>query len=573
MVRSSETLAFVAVLSTSACFNPTDPPMLGEESSTGMEADTTSPSTSSGMVADSSSGNPDSSSSGDTSTSMPCAEVTCDPNATCDDATGDAVCTCDPGWEGDGTTCENVDECMDGSSDCDPNATCLDLPGSYACSCNEGFMGDGTSCGDLDECASDMDGCAPNELCLNEAGGVTCACLPGTSGSPCSPGTILVYDDTSVGNAALAGTSLGYAMNVTTDRGSFQAAFDAGGYDLIIYDAPGSGLDAGDELRLTSWVSGGGRLVFGAYNLESFAPMRASLGVSTVTYDSPRPVHLAVDAVVSLYAQRETITSPMTTTQDAGDNGDELTLTGAGVILARLDGPAGPGAMVLTNGFRVVVNGFLPYDIGNADGDGDGTPDMVEMYRNQIDLLMHPRVLAHGEPGPSGPVAAARRIGWTTIPTTTGPVFNAVYDSGVYDIVVIDLPTTTLPAGVRTRLVSGLAGSDRIIFSWWDLESDAPLAAALGVDVMSIGMPQAVHDEPFGAMDFFHVFQDVPDPLTPTLDAPGNGHSCELTGEGSIEAHFESAMGPGRSARPTTGASSSTASSPTTWAKPTPTAT
>ncbi|MCA9656464.1 MAG: hypothetical protein KC501_41555 [Myxococcales bacterium] len=534
-----------AISATTACFDP-DPVPADDSGTTGPGAtDDTMPSTS-GMVADgsgSSSGGVDGS-SGDTSTADPCDEVTCDPNATCDGSSGEAVCTCNPGWEGDGSRCTNIDECAD--DPCDPNATCMDEPGSFTCTCNPGFTGDGLSCADEDECALGTDDCGPNQLCLNEASGFSCACRPGDGGVPCSPGTILVYDDTnSPGNANLAATSLGYTVNLTASRADFQAAFDAGGYDLIIYDAPGIGVDSADQTRLSNWISGGGRLVFGAYNLNSFAPMQAALGVSVVTYGSPRPVYDAAGAVLSLYDQLESITSPMTTTQDAGDNGDELSLTGPGFVLARLDGPAGPGAIVLTNEHRVIVNGFLPYDIGTADVDMDGTADMVEMYRNQIGLLMRPRVLLYGEAGSDGPQAAARRIGWTSIPMTTGPTFTTAYDAALYDVVVIDVPTGSLPTGVRTRLVSGLAASDRIVLSWWDLESDGALQAALGIGAMSIGMPQDVYDDPSGVVDFFHVFQDVPDPLVPVLDAPGNGFSCTPSGEGSVEAHFESAMGPG----------------------------
>ena len=46
-----------------------------------------------------------------------------------------------------GLVCVNVDECADGAlNDCDANATCTDTPGGYTCACNPGFGGDGFTC-------------------------------------------------------------------------------------------------------------------------------------------------------------------------------------------------------------------------------------------------------------------------------------------------------------------------------------------------------------------------------------------------------------------------------------------
>ncbi len=67
------------------------------------------------------------------------------------------MCVCDKGRAGDGATCEDVDECTEGTHDCDPAAgKCTNLDGSRACGCQPGweFAGDGTTaCGDIDECA------------------------------------------------------------------------------------------------------------------------------------------------------------------------------------------------------------------------------------------------------------------------------------------------------------------------------------------------------------------------------------------------------------------------------------
>lgn len=66
----------------------------------------------------------------------------CGEHATC----GGSTCTCDTGWQGDGLTCTDVNECMTNNGGCDPNAACFNNEGSRNCGCNTGFVGDGITC-------------------------------------------------------------------------------------------------------------------------------------------------------------------------------------------------------------------------------------------------------------------------------------------------------------------------------------------------------------------------------------------------------------------------------------------
>ena len=76
-------------------------------------------------------------------------------------------------------TCEDEDECLDGSAVCDEDATCSNNDGSYDCTCNEGYTGDGFKCSDINECKEGNHNCDSNAKCANTIGGVECTCRNG----------------------------------------------------------------------------------------------------------------------------------------------------------------------------------------------------------------------------------------------------------------------------------------------------------------------------------------------------------------------------------------------------------
>uniref|UniRef100_A0AAQ6AE78 Nidogen 1b n=1 Tax=Amphiprion ocellaris TaxID=80972 RepID=A0AAQ6AE78_AMPOC len=120
----------------------------------------------------------------------------CGQNAVCRNQPGSFSCECSAGFvfASDGKTCiaENrpVDHCQRGSHDCDvpQRALCSYTGGSdYVCSCLPGFTGDGRACRDVDECQQDR--CHRDASCSNTQGSYICRCSPGFHGDgfQCSP--------------------------------------------------------------------------------------------------------------------------------------------------------------------------------------------------------------------------------------------------------------------------------------------------------------------------------------------------------------------------------------------------
>ncbi len=129
---------------------------------------------------------------GETSRGGSCDGVVCAPQAACQ-AQPAPHCACPAGYSdpnGDGTSCDDIDECATDNGGCDPLVKCQNTPGGFSCGvCPEGYQEDGKGgCSDVDECATDNGGCDPSVECTNTDGGRACGDCPGLScGEMCCP--------------------------------------------------------------------------------------------------------------------------------------------------------------------------------------------------------------------------------------------------------------------------------------------------------------------------------------------------------------------------------------------------
>ncbi|XP_057670529.1 nidogen [Diorhabda carinulata] len=124
----------------------------------------------------------------------PCEEgrSQCTQNSACVVVDNDSFrCVCNPGYQsffdGNRTTCLDINECQTGQHECDYNAQCFNLVGSYSCECNPGYEGNGHICDNARSCLNVT--CKENAECFENNGVATCRCMAGFRGDGqyCAP--------------------------------------------------------------------------------------------------------------------------------------------------------------------------------------------------------------------------------------------------------------------------------------------------------------------------------------------------------------------------------------------------
>uniref|UniRef100_A0A8D3B1H5 EGF containing fibulin extracellular matrix protein 2a n=1 Tax=Scophthalmus maximus TaxID=52904 RepID=A0A8D3B1H5_SCOMX len=82
---------------------------------------------------------------------------------------------CPLGYEPQGDSCVDVDECERDEHDCQPSQQCINTLGAFTCQCPDGYRKVGTECIDIDECRYRY--C--QHRCVNVPGSFSCQCEPG----------------------------------------------------------------------------------------------------------------------------------------------------------------------------------------------------------------------------------------------------------------------------------------------------------------------------------------------------------------------------------------------------------
>jgi hypothetical protein len=155
-------------------------------------------------------------------------EVTCGQNAACRPFDGRNRCECEPGYRGDGTTCNDVDECTDQTDDCVSLATCSNEDGGFVCVCDAGYQGDGresgNGCTNVDECYAGTDDCVSEATCSDTDGDYDCDCPSSTHGDGLASGSGCVDD-----NECILGTDDCVSVATCQDAtGGYTCACDPG---------------------------------------------------------------------------------------------------------------------------------------------------------------------------------------------------------------------------------------------------------------------------------------------------------------------------------------------------------
>ncbi|XP_059170018.1 mucin-like protein [Physella acuta] len=107
----------------------------------------------------------------------------CFNTSACNQTAADYCSACPTGYEGDGKTCTDINECANNNGGCEQS--CTNLAGSSLCGCKAGFLQNGNTCTDVNECENLTVCGMSNKYCSNSPGSYSCLCFPGLVGDNC----------------------------------------------------------------------------------------------------------------------------------------------------------------------------------------------------------------------------------------------------------------------------------------------------------------------------------------------------------------------------------------------------
>ncbi|MBI5487617.1 MAG: hypothetical protein HY905_09815 [Deltaproteobacteria bacterium] len=189
---------------------------------------------------------------------------------------------------------------------------------------------------------------------------------------------------------ALANLHLAADATITTDVPTFSTRLAAGSWDLIVVDNYTNGIGDAAMAMLEAHVAAGGGLILASWELYSeYAAhglvSRAGVRLSS-EYTHPLPIYHWRTA--PLFSTPNAVPDLDLTADRCGVDGQHMEPTTA-IAHAGYTRTAGTdqAALTVSPDGRVVLHGFMP-QLVSQDADLDGKQDMVELYENELELLL-----------------------------------------------------------------------------------------------------------------------------------------------------------------------------------------
>ncbi|MFN0060887.1 MAG: hypothetical protein ACKVX7_20720 [Planctomycetota bacterium] len=295
--------------------------------------------------------------------------------------------------------------------------------------------------------------------------------------APCGAQNILFLDMNNGTAATDALNAQGLTFTVVTLDAEFNAELTSGTqWDLVLVANSCCGFAT---VNLVNYINNGGKAIVSYWNLDADAALSAALDVSATTSFSA-PLAIAswnpTGTVYSLWSQPIAVASlTLNGTNPWVDDGDRLTVGAGGFPV----GGFTPTPAVAEAGI-VIGNQGRTICIGH-EFDSLVQDRIRDFLRNCLAFLLNKRVLAYNDSAGFTTASwdALDDEGHVYTTVTSGAAFNAALTSGIdWDLVVVEVANL---AFTSTDLVAYIDAGGRALVTYWTLDTDAALQAALGV--------------------------------------------------------------------------------------------